>query len=157
MNGIKFIARRAALASALGIFSIGLWGCASSPSGAGAAAAAPAKADASPEALLKRAQAYWGLVRANDNVGAWAYEAQSRAPNASLEAYLKKGGITYSSVNVTGVKSIEGDTGMVDVTMKYSLPLLRVRDRDLRTEDQWKLIEGVWYHSPPKSGLFPTK
>lgn len=153
MSSLKYAWGRRAVVVATAALAVGLSGCASTtPS----TVAAP-KGDASPEALLKRAQAYWDLVRVNDNVGAWAYEAQSKAPNASLEAYLKKGGITYSSVNVAGVKSIEGDTGLVNVNMKYSLPLLRVRDRELRTEDQWKLIEGVWYHSPPRSGLIPTQ
>lgn len=153
MSSLKYAWGRRAVVVAAAALAVGLSGCASTTS---STATAP-KGDASPEALLKRAQAYWDLVRVNDNVGAWAYEAQSKAPNASLEAYLKKGGITYSSVNVAGVKSIEGDTGLVNVNMKYSLPLLRVRDRELRTEDQWKLIEGVWYHSPPRSGLIPTQ
>ena len=154
VNSLKnALGRRAMVAVAASAVVVSLIGCASTT----ASPPAGPKADASPDALLKRAQAYWDLVRANDNVGAWAYEAQSKQPNASLEAYLKKGGITYSSVNVAGVKSIEGDTGLVNVNMKYSLPLLRVRDRELRTEDQWKLIEGVLYHSPPRSGLIPTQ
>ena len=145
--------RRAASMAAIGLLSIALLGCASTPAGS---AAAP-KADASPEALVKRAQAYWDLVKANDNVGAWAFEAQSKDPRGSLEAYLKKGGITYSKVQVLGVKSLEGDTAVVNVSMTYSLPLLRVRNTELNTEDQWKLVDGVWYHAPPRSGLFPTK
>ena len=147
------IARRALTAAAASLVAVALIGCASGPSGS----TGGPKADQSPEALLKRAQTYWDLVKANDNVGAWAYEAQSKDPAWSLETYLKKGGITYSRVQVLAVKSIEGDTALVDVEMTYSLPLLRVRDRALRAEDQWKLIDGNWYHSPPRSGLFPTK
>ena len=102
-----------------------------------------------------RAQTYWDLVRANDNVGAWAYEAQSKDPRRSLEVYLKKGGIVYSSVKAHSVKSIDGDTGLVDVEMVYSLPLLRVKDQRLRTDDRWKLIDGIWYHAPASSKLLP--
>ncbi len=158
MIDIKFVARRGAMASVTGLLAMGLLGCAGlSANGADPASTKSDKAGASQEALLKRAQAFWDLVRVNDNVGAWAYEAQSKDPAWSLETYLKKGGITYSSVKILGVKSMEGDEAQLDVQMTYSLPLLRVRDQDLRTVDQWKLIDGVWYHSPPKSGLFPTK
>ena len=147
---------RRTLAVAMLSFSAAVFvGCASEP--AGPAAPAAPKADASPDALLKRAQAYWDLVKANDNIGAWSYEAASKHPQASLEGYLKKGGITYSRVQVLGVKSIDGDTATLDLDMTYSAPLLRIRNVDLHTEDQWKLIEGVWYHAPPRSGLFPTK
>ena len=147
--------RRALTGAFLSLAAAALVGCASAPS----ATSAPAgpKADSSQEALVKRAQAYWDLVRANDNVAAWAYEAISKDPNASLEGYLKKWGITYSAVKVLGVKAVAGDTGKVDVEMTYSLPLLRVRDNQLRTEDQWKLIDGVWYHAPPRSALLPSK
>ena len=150
---------RRALAVAMLSFSAAVFvGCASEPAGpAGPAAPAAPKADASPDALLKRAQAYWDLVKANDSIGAWSYEAASKHPQASLEGYLKKGGITYSRVQVLGVKSIDGDTATLDLDMTYSAPLLRIRNVDLHTEDQWKLIEGVWYHAPPRSGLFPTK
>lgn len=147
--------RRALTGAFLSLAAAALVGCASAPS----ATSAPAgpKADSSQEALVKRAQAYWDLVRANDNVGAWAYEAISKNPSASLEGYLKKGGITYSAAKVLAVKSVEGDVGTVEVEMTYSLPLLRVRDQSLRTEDQWKLIDGIWYHAPAKSALFPSK
>lgn len=131
--------------------------CAGGPAASPSGSAAASKADSSPEALVKRAQAYWDLVRKNDNVEAWAYEAQSRNPRASLEAYLKKGGITYSNVKVVGVKSLEGNSAMVDIEMTYSAPLQRMKDMQLRTEDPWELIEGVWYHSYRRSGLFPTK
>ena len=144
--------RRALTGAFLSLAAAALAGCASAPAGL-----AKPNADTSPDALLKRAQAYWDLVKANDNIGAWSYEAASKHPQASLEGYLKKGGITYSRVQVLGVKSIDGDTATLDLDMTYSAPLLRIRNVDLHTEDQWKLIEGVWYHAPPRSGLFPTK
>ena len=145
--------RRALSVSIASVIALAFVGCASGP----VTAPGAIKADPSPDALLKRAQTYWSLVKANDNVGAWAYEAQSKDPAWSLEAYLKKGGIAYSSVQVLSVKSIEGEVGVVDVLMTYSLPILRVRNRELRAEDQWRLIDGVWYHSPPKNAFFPTK
>lgn len=165
-NVVKLASAPAKTALAATIFAV-VAGCASTtpPSTTGAAspvggaattANAAAKADASEEALLKRAQAYWDLVKANDNIGAWAYEAQSKDPRWSLESYLKKGGIVYSSVKVLDVKSVQGDTAEVAVQMVYSLPLIRIKNKELETVDQWKLIDGVWYHSPPRSGLFPA-
>ena len=155
------------MAASIAIISVALVGCAGVPSTTGvdtrpapapAAANAPiaAKADASAEALLQRAQAYWDLVKANNNIAAWTYEAQSKDPRWSLEGYLKKGGIVYDSVKVTDVKSIEGDSAQVGLKMVYTLPLIRVKNKELTTVDQWKLIDGVWYHSPPRSGLMPA-
>ena len=144
--------RRALTGAFLSLAAAALVGCASAPS----ATSAPAgrKADSSQEALVKRAQAYWDLVRANDNVAAWAYEAISKDPNASLEGYLKKGGITYSHIKVLGVKSVEGSAGVVDIEMTYSAPLQRIKDQQVRTDDQWELIDGIWYHSLRRSGMF---
>ena len=155
MNDFSRTRRRALWVPLALLLSAGMWGCASGPSGA--QSESPSKQDASPDELVKRAQTYWDLVRANNNVAAWAYEAQSKDPAWTLEGYLKKGGITYTSVKVLGVKSIEGDAAKLDVDMVYSLPLLRVREQQLRTEDQWMLIDGVWYHAPPKRAFMPTK
>ncbi len=126
-----------------------LMGCAAKP-----AVPSESKPDTSSEALLKRAQAYWDRVKANDNVSAWAYEAQSKDSRWSIEDYLKKGGIAYSSVKVLGVKSVDGAAALVDVEMTYSAPLQRIKDQKIRTEDQWEVIDGVWYHSHRRSGLF---
>lgn len=110
--------------------------------------------EADQAALMERAKAYWELARANDNVGAWAYEAQSKDPRASLEGYLKRGGITYNAVEVRSVKSIEGDTAVLEVWMDYALPLLRIKSRKHAVEDHWKRIDGVWYHAPPRNSMF---
>ena len=142
--------RRAFSAAAAGLLALAMVGCASAPS----TPAVMPKADPSPEALMQRARAYWSLVKANDNVGAWAYEAQSKDPRWSLEAYLKKGGITYSHIKVLGVKSVQGEVGVVDVEMTYSAPLQRMKDQQIRTDDNWELIDGIWYHSYRRSGLF---
>lgn len=141
--------RRALTGAFLSLAAAALVGCASAPAGL-----AKPNADTSPDALLKRAQAYWDLVKANDNLGAWAYEAQSKDPRWSLEGYLKKGGITYSHIKVLGVKSVEGSAGVVDVEMTYSAPLQRIKDQQVRTDDQWELIDGIWYHSVRRSSLF---
>lgn len=107
-------------------------------------------------ALLKRAQAYWALIRSNDRVGAWAYEELSKDPNATLEAYLKRGGIAFDAIEVRGVRSMEGDRAMVNVWMRYSLPLLRVKKQESVAEDQWRRIDGVWFHVQRRSVMFPT-
>ena len=154
MDSFEFFPhRRVVTLGAAALLAAALAGCAStSPAGS----SATPQADPSPDALLKRAQAYWDRIKANDSVGAWPYEAQSKDPRWSLETYLKKGGVTYSSVQVHGVKSVDGDVGLVDIEMVYSLPLIRVSNKQLRTDDQWKLIDGVWYHAPPRSKLLPN-
>lgn len=107
-------------------------------------------------ALLNRAQAYWALIRSNDRVGAWAYEELSKDSNATLEAYLKRGGITYEGVEIRGVRNIEGDRAVVNVWMRYSLPLLRVKKQEVTVEDEWRRIDGVWHHVQRRSVMFPT-
>jgi hypothetical protein len=94
------------------------------------------------EAVRKRAEAYWALMRTNDKVAAWAYEAQSKDPNGSLEGYMKRGGITYDVVEVRDVRSIEGDKAVVDVFMRYSAPLLRIKGQEAVAQDEWQRIDG---------------
>ncbi len=107
-------------------------------------------------ALLTRAKAYWGLIQKNDRVGAWAYEELSRDPNATLEAYLKRGGVAFDALEVRGVRSIDGDRGVVSVWIRYSLPLLRVKKQELVTEDEWRRVGGAWHHVQRRSAMFPA-
>ncbi|MBD9395894.1 hypothetical protein [Acidovorax sp. ACV01] len=106
--------------------------------------------------LLTRAKAYWALIQKNDRVSAWAYEELSKDPNATLEAYLKRGGIAFDGVEVRGVRSIDGDRAMVNVWMRYSLPLLRVKNQEAVAEDEWRRIDGAWHHVQRRSVMFPT-
>lgn len=107
-------------------------------------------------ALLTRAKAYWGLIQKNDRVGAWAYEALSKDPTATLEGYLKRGGIAFDAVEVRGVRSIDGDSAIVTVWMRYSLPLLRVKRKEAVLEDEWRRVNGAWHHVQRPSVMFPT-
>lgn len=120
-----------------------LGGCATMPS-----------PEADRAALLKRAGAYWAAVQANDRVAAWAFEESSKDPKATLDAYLKRGGITYDAVEVRGVRSLEGDRAVVDVYTKYSLPLLRVKGQEAVVEDEWRRIGDNWYHVQRRSIMF---
>lgn len=106
-------------------------------------------------ALRKRAQEYWTLVRANDRVKAWSYEELSKDPNGSLEGYLKRGGIAFDEVQVRDVRSLENDRAVVDVFMRYSLPLLRVKKMEVVAPDDWRRIDGVWHHVLRTSSMFP--
>lgn len=127
-----------------------LWGCA----GTGGAPLSAANGQAE---LLKRAQTYWSLIQKNDRIGAWAYEELSKDPNATLEGYLKRGGIVFDAVEVRGVKMIEGDRAVVNIWMRYSLPLLRVRKQETTAEDEWRLKDGAWHHVQRRSAMFPSE
>ena len=131
------------------VLMTGLGGCA-------ATGGVVASGEGSEAALLERAKAYWALIRKNDRVAAWAYEELSKDPSATLEAYLKRGGIAYEAVEVRGVKRLEGDRAVINVWMRYSLPLLRVKRQESTTEDEWRKIGGVWHHVQRRSSFFPT-
>lgn len=121
----------------------------------GCAAVGKASPDADKEALKKRAQEYWALVKANDRIKAWNYEELSKDPNGSLEGYLKRTGITFDVVEVRDVRSLEGDRATVEVFMRYSLPLLRVKNMEAVSQDEWRRIDGAWYHVLRRSVMFP--
>lgn len=121
-----------------------LAGCASTPS-----------PEADREALLQRAREYWELSRKNDSLAAWKYEAASKDQSRTLEAYVKRGGITYDSVEVLGVRSLQGDEARVDVRMRFGVPMLRLKNQEAVAQDQWRRIEGQWYHVLPRSSVFP--
>ncbi|QLA82814.1 hypothetical protein EXV95_20545 [Acidovorax sp. JMULE5] len=124
--------------------------------GCAATGGAVVSAEDDQAALLARSKAYWALIQKNDRVSAWAYEEMSKDPSATLEGYLKRGGITFDAVEVRGVRAIEGDRATVNVWMRYSLPLLRLKKQEAATEDEWRRIDGVWHHVQRRSVMFPT-
>ena len=105
--------------------------------------------------LRRRAQAYWELVRANDKLGAWKFELASKDQSLTLEAYLKRGGIVYQALEVRDVRLLDADLAEVDVWMRYDLPLLRIKGQELVAQDQWRRLQGVWYHAPKPSSMLP--
>lgn len=119
----------------------------------GASAALAQPAGASPDdqaALLKRVQEYWNLVKDNDRLAAWKYEAQSKEPNAGalLNGYLKRSGVAYNTVEAQEVASMEAGQAIVKVRMNYSVPLMRINNTEAVLDDPWRLIDGAWYHAP---------
>lgn len=121
----------------------------------GCAAVGAVSPEGDKAALRKRAQEYWALVKANDRVKAWNYEELSKDPNGSLEGYLKRGGVTFDEVEVRDVRSLDGDRATVDVFMRYSLPLLRIKKMEAVAQDEWRRIDGAWHHVLRRSVMFP--
>lgn len=107
--------------------------------------------------LLERARAYWAAIKANDLVTTWPYEDVSLDPRWTLQAYLKRGGIQYDEVQVKGVRSLEGDTAVVDVEIRFSLPQMRLRNQVSVIPDRWRRIDGRWYHALGRNSLFDDK
>ncbi|MBV7540249.1 hypothetical protein [Acidovorax sp. sic0104] len=140
--------RRFVMTLAAPMVAVVLAGCA-------ATGAAPVSLEAEKAALQKRAQTYWDLSRVNDSVAAWPYEDVSKGQSMTLEGYIKRGGITYDAVEVRGVRSIEGDEAVLDVWMRYSLPLLRLKNQEGVVQDKWRKIDGVWHHVLRRSANFP--
>ncbi len=136
--------RRTVLAAAVLLLA----GCAGIPS-----APAPGS-DADRAQLLERARAYWAAIQANDRVTAWSYEEISLDPRWTLQAYLKRGGIVFDEVEVLAVERIEGDTAVVRVRQKYSLPQIHLKGKEATLDDQWKRIDGRWYHAEKRSVMF---
>ena len=95
------------------------------------------------------------MVKANDRVKAWNYEELSKDPNGSLEGYLKRGGITFDAVEVREVKSLEGDRATVEVFTRYAVPLVRLKNMETVSQDEWRRIDGAWYHVLRRSVMFP--
>ena len=107
-------------------------GCATGIGGAAGAAHPAAGSDKA--ALVERATAYWALVQKNDSVAAWKVEVLSMDPAWTLEAYLKRGGVVY-------------DAAKVAVWMRYAVPLLRLKAQEAVAQDEWRLVDGQWFHA----------
>lgn len=151
----KYLSRRSWLVRCCTPFAVVLaTGCATGVGGAASDAHPGAGADQA--ALMQRANAYWAAVQKNDRVLAWSFEEVSKDPAWTLEGYLKRGGIVYDAYEVRGVKSIEGGKAEVDVWMRYSVPLLRLKGQEAVTQDEWRLIDGTWHHVLKKSAMFPS-
>jgi hypothetical protein len=140
--------RRCALALLALPLATGLAACAAGPG------AAPAAHGDEREQLLARARAYWAAVQANDGVTAWRYEDVSLDPRWTLQAYLKRGGIVYESVEVKGLRSIDGDQAVLDVDVRFSVPQVRLRGQAATLADRWRRVDGQWYHVLRRHSLF---
>ena len=122
-----------------------LTACGSPPS---AAANDPAE-----DELLARARSYWDAMKKNDPFSAWKFEAASKDQSLTMEAYFKRGGIVYDAVEVRGVQKVSGDVAVVDVLVRYTLPLVRIKNQEAALQDYWRRIDGVWYHELRRGAL----
>jgi len=110
----------------------------------------------SQEALLQRARAYWAAIQSNDALAAWPYEEVSQNPNWTLQAYVKRaGGIVYDAIEVREVQSVEGERAGIQIWMKFTVPMVRVKQEGSLI-DEWRLINGQWYHVRPTKGAKNT-
>jgi hypothetical protein len=107
------------------------------------------------DALLERAQKYWELNKANDNLGAWPYEDVSLDPRWTLQGYLARGGAVYDAVRVLGLSAMLPDgKAELDVEITFSLPALRLKGHKMNIKDPWRKINGRWYHELRADSLF---
>jgi hypothetical protein len=129
-------------------------GCASGVGGGAAGAHAPG--GSSQAALLQRTAAYWAAMQKNDKVAAWSYEQVSKDPKWTLETYLQRGGTVLDAVEVRDVASRDGDEAVVNVRIRFSVPLLRLKGQDVVEKDHWRLIDGEWLHVLKQSVMFSS-
>lgn len=111
--------------------------------------------DADRAALVQRATEYWQLAVKNDRLKQWEYEAPSKDGSMTVDGYLKRGGINYHAVEVTAVRDIRGDEAHVELRMRYSIPVLRMKNQEGSGPDEWRRIDGQWYHVLRRSSAFP--
>lgn len=105
--------------------------------------------------LRQRVETYWSLVKVNDKVGAWKYELASQDQSMTLEAYLKTGGVVYDAIEVRDVRQLAEKEAAAEVWMRFDLPLLRIKGQEATAQDQWRRVDGVWYHVRKRSAMFP--
>lgn len=122
--------------------AVALVGCASAPT-----------PESDREVLLQRATSFWKTVQANDPVASWKFEELSKKPGWTLQAYMKREGISYDSAQVLDVRSVEGDRAIVNVKVMYSVPLLRMNSQEVTLQDEWVRLDGLWYHANLKNIL----
>lgn len=116
-------------------------GCATATAGAGGAG------------VLERAKAYWATVLANELTESWRYEEMSKDPRWTLQNYLKRSQITYDTLEVLRVVSETDTDAVVEVKVRYSVPTLKIKAMEAVMRDDWKKIDGQWYHALPKNSL----
>lgn len=136
----RMLARVALPAAA--VLVLGLAGCAATPT--------PAN---DRELVRTRAVEFWKSVYENDLVTSWKYEEVSKKPGWTLQAYLKRDGLTYEAVEVQDVSSLEGDRAIVNVKVTYSIPLVRIYKQEVVLKDEWVRLDGQWLHADRKSIL----
>lgn len=98
------------------------------------------------QALIERVRAYWKHVAANNRMETWKYEVASQDQTLTLEAYVKRGGLVYDAVEVRAITRMEGDQADLEVWMRYSVPLARIKRKEVVMRDRWRRINGEWFH-----------
>lgn len=104
------------------------------------------------EMLKTRASQYWAAMTKGNLKEAYTfYDPFLRARMSPEEFVEKHSAVKYHEATVTNVK-VEGNIGTVSVKVKYSVPKVKIRQREMEVpetttdfEERWLFIYDNWY------------
>ncbi len=102
--------------------------------------------------LKERASQYWSLMAKGNLKEAYAYYDPFLRARMSPEEFIEKhSAVKYHEAAVTNVK-VEGNIGTVTVKVRYSVPKVKVRQKEFELpetttdfEERWLFIYDNWY------------
>ncbi len=102
--------------------------------------------------LEEKAAAYWQVMTQMNVKKAYTYYDPFLRARMSVEEFVEKHGVVkYHKATVTGVK-VEGNIGTVKVKVTYSVPKMKVKEREFSVpetteefEERWLFVYDDWY------------